>query len=64
MSKRLVDIDDEFLDAARGQLGTGTIKETVNEALRRAAGTRGDAVTRALDVLARAPLVDRDEVWR
>ena len=34
MTKRLVDIDEEALDAARSQLGTTTIKATVNEALR------------------------------
>lgn len=34
MSKRLVDIDDELLDAARRLLGTDTIKATVNTALR------------------------------
>lgn len=34
MTKRLVDIDDEILDEARRALGTTTLKETVNEALR------------------------------
>lgn len=33
MTKRLVDIDDELLTAARGALETSTIKETVNRAL-------------------------------
>lgn len=34
MTKRLVDIDDDVLDAARTALGTRTLKETVNRALR------------------------------
>lgn len=34
MTKRLVDIDDEVLEAARHTLGTTTLKDTVNAALR------------------------------
>ena len=64
MSKHLVDIDDQVLDAARAQLRTVTIKETVNEALRRASGHRSNQVTRALDILAAAPLAGREESWR
>ena len=64
VSKRLVDIDDEALDAARVHLGTGTIKATVNEALRRASGTREEMIAHALDTLAGAPLADRSEAWR
>jgi len=64
VSKRLIDIDDEALEAARVQLGTGTIKDTVNEALRRAGGTREEIVASALDALAGAPLADRSEAWR
>ncbi len=33
MSKRLVDIDDELLDAATEVLGASTMKETVNRSL-------------------------------
>ena len=33
MAKHLVDIDDDALSAARAQLGTKTIKDTVNQAL-------------------------------
>jgi hypothetical protein len=40
VTKRLVDIDNGALDAARAQMGTATIKNTVNEAHRRAAGSR------------------------
>ena len=64
MPKRLVDIDDDALNAARAQLGTETIKDTVNEALRRAAGTRAKAVKKSLDVLGRARLDVRDSAWR
>lgn len=35
MAKRLIDIDDDLLERARSIAGTGTIKETVNAALRR-----------------------------
>ena len=34
MTKRLVDVDDQVLEAARRVLGTTTIKDTVNSALR------------------------------
>ena len=64
MTKRLVDIDEHALDAARAELGTHTIKDTVNEALRRAAENRRAVVKNSLDVLARADLVDREEAWR
>ena len=37
MTKRLVDIDDDVLAAARGALETTTIKDTVNRALAEAA---------------------------
>ena len=64
MAKHLVDIDDDALSAARAQLGTETIKETVNQALRRAGQTRSKAVTAALDRLARADLAPREDAWR
>ena len=64
MSKHLVDIDEEALSAARAELGTATLKDTVNEALRVAAAGRDPRVTKALDVLANADLVDRAEAWR
>jgi len=64
MAKHLVDIDDEALSAARAQLGTETIKDTVNQALRRAGHTRSKTLTVALDRLARADLGQRDDAWR
>lgn len=64
MAKHLVDIDDETLGAAKAQLGTETIKETVNEALRRVSHGRSKTVSRAIDVLVRAGLQDRERSWR
>jgi Arc/MetJ family transcription regulator len=64
MTKHLVDIDEEALDDAKRELGTGTIKETVNLALRRASAQRRDDIKRQLDVLARADLGSREQAWR
>jgi Arc/MetJ family transcription regulator len=64
VAKHLVDIDDEALGAAKAQLGTETIKETVNEALRRVSRGRSKTVSRAIDVLAHAKLDDRERAWR
>ncbi|MHB2022396.1 MAG: hypothetical protein ACYCO3_03565 [Mycobacteriales bacterium] len=64
MAKHLVDLDEQMLDSARAELGTTTIKDTVNEALRRATSRRKHSVAAALDVLARAHLDDRADAWR
>ena len=64
MTKRLVDIDEDALDAARSQLGTTTIKATVNEALRLVSSDRPGVVSDSMDVLASMPLSDRDDAWR
>ncbi len=64
MTKRLVDIDDAALRAAQVRLGTGTIKETVNTALRQASGELRDSAKRRLDTLAQADLVPRERAWR
>jgi Arc/MetJ family transcription regulator len=64
MTKRLIDVDDDALDAARAQLGTRTIKDTVNEALRSAARQRSTQLAHALSVLAEADLDDRSAAWR
>jgi len=64
MSKHLVDIDEEALRAARAELGTATIKETVNQALHRAGAEHGKAVKKRLDVLTRADLASREQAWR
>jgi Arc/MetJ family transcription regulator len=64
MTKHLVDIDEGALEAARIELGTDTIKETVNAALRRATLDRAGRVTAALDALAAAEFGDRAAAWR
>jgi Arc/MetJ family transcription regulator len=64
MTKHLVDIDEQALSAARAELRTRTIKDTVNEALRLAAVDRDPRVVKALDLLAGADLADRAEAWR
>jgi len=58
-----VDIDEDALKAARAKLGTKTIKDTVNGALRRASGDHVSSVKERLDVLARAELAEREEAW-
>lgn len=64
MAKHLVDVDEQSLSAARAEFGTTTIKDTVNEALRRATSDRAKRVVTALDVLAEADLDDRSDAWR
>lgn len=64
MAKHLVDLDEEALTAAKAELGTSTIKETVNEALRRATDDREDRIAEALNALGRAKLADRSDAWR
>ena len=64
MTKRLIDVDDQALDAARAHLGTRTIKDTVNEALTIAAEKRQSQLTKAFSVLAEADLDDRASAWR
>jgi len=60
----LIDINEERLQRARAELGTDTIKDTVNEALRRATGGRAERVAAALDALVAAPRDDRADAWR
>ena len=64
MAKHLIDLDEQALGAARAELGTTTIKDTVNEALRLATAARSRRVGDALDVLAAAQLDDRADAWR
>lgn len=64
MGKHLVDIDESALTAAKAELGTTTIKDTVNTALRRAGAQSDQTVDAALDTLAAAELIDRDRAWR
>ena len=64
MAKHLIDLDEAALAGARAELGTTTIKDTVNCALRRSAGIRARQVDDALDALAAMPAFDRDDAWR
>jgi Arc/MetJ family transcription regulator len=64
MSKHLVDIDEKALSAARSELGTRTIKETVNRALHQAVKDRDERVKKAFEVLAGAELAPRESAWR
>ncbi len=64
MAKRLVDIDEEALATARAELGTSTIKDTVNQALRLASSGYSARVSSALDALGAVELKDRAEAWR
>lgn len=64
MGKHLIDLDEEKLSSARAELGTTTIKDTVNEALGRASSDRQRRVADAIDVLGSADLDDRSDAWR
>ena len=64
MAKHLVDIDESALAAAQAELGTPTMKDTVNEALRRASSVRDARVAKALDRLGRRKLAPREQAWR
>ncbi len=64
VAKHLIDLDEAALDAARAELGTATIKDTVNEALRRASRDRARDVVLGLDVIVASDLGDRDDAWR
>lgn len=64
MPKHLVDIDETALASAQAELGTANMKETVNEALRRAGASRNSKVREALDRLGRRDLPPRAEAWR
>ena len=69
MTKTLIDIDDDLLEAAREVLGTTTKKDTVNTALREvlAAQQRRRAVDDLIAWTAGHEPLDRDarlRVWR
>ncbi len=68
MTKRLVDLDDADVAAARAALGTKTLKDTVTQALKEAsaAAARRREVERLVSGSMKA-LADKDErahVWR
>jgi Transposase DDE domain group 1 len=55
---------EKALIAAKSEPGTRTLKDTVNDALRRVASRRDRRMARALDTLAKAKLADRSVAWR
>jgi Arc/MetJ family transcription regulator len=65
--KHLVDVDETLLEQARATLGTNTIKDTVNEALRLAASRKRAELEAAMDELAELvrtlPVQDRASAW-
>jgi Arc/MetJ family transcription regulator len=64
VGKHLVDIDEQALAAARAEMGTVSMKDTVNEALRRASVQRSARVAQSLDRLGKRRLTPREEAWR
>jgi Arc/MetJ family transcription regulator len=64
MGKHLVDIDEAALAAAQAELGTASMKDTVNEALRRTIVRRNARVQKALDRLGQRRRPPREEAWR
>jgi hypothetical protein len=64
VSKHLVDIDEQALRSARSELGTRTIKDTVNRALSLAGKDRERAIKESLDRLARQDFAPRESAWR
>ncbi len=65
--KHLVDLDEHLLSDARTALGTETIKDTVNTALRLAAAQRrgelNSAVDELADLISTMPIADRANAW-
>jgi Arc/MetJ family transcription regulator len=65
--KHLVDVDETLLEQARATLGTRTIKDTVNEALRLAADRKRAELDAAMNELAELvrtlPVQDRANAW-
>jgi len=64
VGKHLIDLDEDALSAARAELGTDTIKATVNSALWAACSARRERVAAALDTLAGFEFEDRERAWR
>jgi Arc/MetJ family transcription regulator len=64
MAKHLVDIDEAALAAARAALGTTTIKDTVNAALRRVADDKPARFDELVAALAGVEFGGRSEAWR
>lgn len=57
-------MDEDALTAAQAELGTASMKDTVNEALKRAGAGRDAKVREVLDRLGRRKLPPREEAWQ
>lgn len=66
MTRTLIDVDDEALQAAMAVLGTDTKVATINAALRRVAdaGRRAEALRSEAALADLYSGLDRDELWR
>jgi hypothetical protein len=64
VAKHLVDTNEAALAVAQAELGAASMKDTVNEAPRRAAAPRRGRVQEALDRLDRHRRQSRDGAWR
>lgn len=64
MTKRLVDIDDDVLEAARAELGCRTIKDTVNRALQLVQERSDSHADVAFEFMAGFGAQDRTNAWR
>jgi len=64
LAKHLIDVDESALSAAWAELGTETISDTVNTAMRLATHERARRVRESLATLAAAQLDDREDAWR
>ena len=62
-TKRLVLIDDDALSAAQSALGTSTIKDTIDIALRRVTEGEEERIRERLAVLASLDPADRTSAW-
>ena len=64
MAKHLIDLDEDALAAARAALGTATMRDTVNQALRAVADGSTRQLAESLAALASVDHADRAESWR
>jgi hypothetical protein len=64
VAKHLLAIDEAALEAARADLGTVTMNDTVSEALRRAGSQHTARVHKSLNRFGNRGLPPREEAWR
>jgi len=64
MTKRLVEIPDELLVAARAALGTATMKDTINQALINSVSEAEHELDKALRFASTFDTRSRDNAWR